>query len=161
MKAKGFRSRIHPTATPRGWMLNASELRREQNPRPLRACVWSAAEFCGRPDRAGIVRTRAKIGLQNLANIFRLVTLDRIAPEQGRNRPQRRRGPGDGRTKASRLRQIELSSRSAPATKHALKGHNSRCPRLTRRAGVVGRGLYADQFKTPSKNGRRTKLCSQ
>ena len=45
-------------------------------------CVRSAAERAARSDvrTIGIVRARAKIGLQNLAyNIRRLVTLERMA----------------------------------------------------------------------------------
>ena len=59
---------------------NASEPRQEQNPCSHRACVRSAAEF-GRIVRTiGIMRARAKIGLQNLAyNMRRLVTLERMA----------------------------------------------------------------------------------
>jgi transposase, IS5 family len=57
------------------------EPQQKQNSRPRRARVRSSADCAGRPDRApiGIVRARAKIGLQNLAyNIRRLVTLEQI-----------------------------------------------------------------------------------
>ena len=60
----------------------ASEPRQEPDTRSHRACVRGAAErACGRIVRTiGVVRARAKIGLQNLAyNIRRLVTLERLA----------------------------------------------------------------------------------
>jgi IS5 family transposase len=85
LRASGFRSRIHRRAT-RNHPLSNAQLKANRNRSKIRARiehVFGAQESSpgGRIVRTiGIVRARAKIGLQNLAyNIRRLVTLERIA----------------------------------------------------------------------------------
>ena len=84
-KASGFKSRIHRRAR-RNHPL--SQAQRERT--ATRARSAPASSMCSEHSRVspggrivrtiGIVRARAKIGLQNLAyNIRRLVTLERIA----------------------------------------------------------------------------------
>jgi transposase, IS5 family len=85
LRASGFKSRIHRRAT-RNHPLSNAQLKANRNRSKIRARiehVFGAQESSpgGRIVRTiGIVRARAKIGLQNLAyNIRRLVTLERIA----------------------------------------------------------------------------------
>src|SRR5207249_221071 len=85
LRASGFKSRIHRRATCNHPLSNA-QLKANRNRSKIRARiehVFGAQESSpgGRIVRTiGIVRARAKIGLQNLAyNIRRLVTLERIA----------------------------------------------------------------------------------
>src|SRR2546422_705526 len=84
LRASGFKSRIHRRAT-RNHPLSNAQLKANRNRSKIRARiehVFGAQESSpgGRIVRTiGIVRARAKIGLQNLAyNIRRLVTLERI-----------------------------------------------------------------------------------
>jgi hypothetical protein len=84
-KAQGFKSRIHVRAA-RGHPLSKAKAEANRKKRRLRAQiehVFGARETSsrGRIVRTiGIVRARAKIGLQNLVyNIHRLVTLERMA----------------------------------------------------------------------------------
>jgi len=85
LRASGFKSRIHRRAI-RNHPLSNAQLKANRNRSKIRARiehVFGAQESSpgGRIVRTiGIVRARAKIGLQNLAyNIRRLVTLERIA----------------------------------------------------------------------------------
>jgi len=85
LKARGFNSRIHRRAS-RNHPLSNAQTRANRAKSRIRARiehVFGAQESSvgGRIVRTiGIVRARAKIGLQNLAyNIRRLVTLDRMA----------------------------------------------------------------------------------
>jgi transposase, IS5 family len=85
LQASGFKSRIHRRAT-RNHPLSDAQVKANRNRSKIRARVehvFGAQETSpgGRIVRTiGIVRARAKIGLQNLAyNIRRLVTLERIA----------------------------------------------------------------------------------
>src|ERR1700704_313463 len=85
LKARGFRSRIHRRAS-RNHPLSNAQTRANRPKSRIRARiehVFGAQQSSagGRIVRTiGIVRARAKIGLQNLAyNIRRLVTLDRMA----------------------------------------------------------------------------------
>jgi transposase, IS5 family len=85
LKARGFRSRIHRRAR-RNHPLSDGQLRANRAKSSIRARiehVFGAQQNSvgGRMVRTiGIVRARAKIGLQNLAyNMRRLVTLDRLA----------------------------------------------------------------------------------
>jgi transposase, IS5 family len=85
LKARGFRSRIHRRAS-RNHPLSDAQTRANRAKSKIRARiehVFGAQESAagGRIVRTiGIVRARAKLGLQNLAyNIRRLVTLDRMA----------------------------------------------------------------------------------
>src|SRR4029453_5656689 len=85
LRASGFKSRIHRRAT-RNHPLSNAQLKANRNRdkiAPRIEHVFGAQEASpgGRIVRTiGIVRARAKIGLQNLAyNIRRLVTLERIA----------------------------------------------------------------------------------
>ncbi|HUJ46087.1 MAG TPA: IS5 family transposase [Rhizomicrobium sp.] len=85
LKAGGFKSRIHRRAA-RNHPLSDAQTRANRNKSRIRARVehvFGAQQTAagGRIVRTiGIVRARAKIGLQNLAyNIRRLVTLQRIA----------------------------------------------------------------------------------
>ena len=85
LKARGFRSRIHRRAN-RNHPLSDAQTRANRAKSRIRARiehVFGAQQnsLGGRIVRTiGIVRARAKIGLQNLAyNIRRLVTLDRMA----------------------------------------------------------------------------------
>ena len=85
LKARGFRSRIHRRAS-RNHPLSDAQTRANRAKSKIRARiehVFGAQESSvgGRIVRTiGIVRARAKIGLQNLAyNMRRLVTLDRMA----------------------------------------------------------------------------------
>jgi IS5 family transposase len=85
LKARGFRSRIHRRAS-RNHPLSDAQTRANRAKSRIRARiehVFGAQQSSvgGRIVRTiGIVRARAKIGLQNLAyNIRRLVTLDRMA----------------------------------------------------------------------------------
>ena len=85
LKASGFNSRIHRRAT-RNHPLSDAQTRANRAKSRIRARiehVFGAQQSSagGRIVRTiGIVRARAKIGLQNLAyNIRRLVTLERIA----------------------------------------------------------------------------------
>src|SRR6266545_1844642 len=85
LRASGFKSRIHRRAT-RNHPLSNAQLKANRKRSKIRARiehVFGAQESSpgGRIVRTiGIVRARAKIGLQNLAyNIRRLVTLERIA----------------------------------------------------------------------------------
>ena len=85
LHAGGFKSRIHVRAT-RKRSLSEAQANANHNRSKIRARVehvFAAQQTAlgGRIERTiGIVRARAKIGLQNLAyNIRRLVTLERIA----------------------------------------------------------------------------------
>ncbi len=85
LKARGFKSRIHVRAT-RGHPLSDAKQEANRKKSQVRARiehVFGAQQSSpgGRIVRTiGIVRARAKIGLQNLAyNIRRLVTLERMA----------------------------------------------------------------------------------
>ena len=85
LKARGFRSRIHRRAS-RNHPLSDAQTRANRAKSKIRARiehVFGAQESSagGRIVRTiGIVRARAKIGLQNLAyNIRRMVTLERMA----------------------------------------------------------------------------------
>ena len=85
LKARGFNSRIHRRAS-RNHPLSNAQTRANRAKSRIRARiehVFGAQESSvgGRIVRTiGIVRARAKIGLQNLAyNMRRLVTLDRMA----------------------------------------------------------------------------------
>ena len=85
LHAGGFKSRIHVRAT-RKRSLSEAQANANRNRSKIRARVehvFAAQQTAlgGRIVRTiGIVRARAKIGLQNLAyNIRRLVTLERIA----------------------------------------------------------------------------------
>jgi len=85
LKVRGFNSRIHRRAS-RNHPLSNAQTRANRAKSRIRARiehVFGAQESSvgGRIVRTiGIVRARAKIGLQNLAyNIRRLVTLDRMA----------------------------------------------------------------------------------
>jgi IS5 family transposase len=85
LKARGFRSRIHRRGR-RNHPLSDAQTRANRAKSSIRARiehVFGAQQSSagGRIVRTiGIVRARAKIGLQNLAyNIRRLVTLDRLA----------------------------------------------------------------------------------
>jgi len=85
LRAGGFKSRIHVRAT-RKRSLSKAHANANHNRSKIRARiehVFAAQQTAlgGRIVRTiGIVRARAKIGLQNLAyNIRRLVTLERIA----------------------------------------------------------------------------------
>ena len=85
LKARGFRSRIHRRAN-RNRPLSDAQTRANRAKSKIRARiehVFGAQESSvgGRIVRTiGIVRARAKIGLQNLAyNIRRMVTLERMA----------------------------------------------------------------------------------
>ena len=85
LRAGGFKSRIHVRAT-RKRSLSQAQANANHNRSKIRARVehvFAAQQTAlgGRIVRTiGIVRARAKIGLQNLAyNIRRLVTLERIA----------------------------------------------------------------------------------
>lgn len=85
LKAQGFRSRIHVRAT-RGHPLSKAKAAANRAKSRIRARiehVFGAQETApgGRLVRTiGIVRVRAKIGLQNFVyNIRRLVTLERMA----------------------------------------------------------------------------------
>ena len=85
LRAGGFKSRIHVRAT-RKHSLSEAQANANRNRSKIRARVehvFAAQQTAlgGRIVRTiGIVRARAKIGLQNLAyNIRRLVTLERIA----------------------------------------------------------------------------------
>jgi IS5 family transposase len=84
-KAQGFKSRIHVRAA-RGHPLSKAKAEANRKKSRLRARVehvFGAQQTSpgGRIVRTiGIVRARAKIGLQNLVyNIHRLVTLERMA----------------------------------------------------------------------------------
>jgi IS5 family transposase len=85
LKARGFRSRIHVRATRNCPLSEAQEAanRRKSKIRARIEHVFGAQQTArgGRLVRTiGIVRARAKIGLQNLVyNIRRLVTLERMA----------------------------------------------------------------------------------
>lgn len=85
LKARGFRSRIHVRATRNCPLSEAQEAanRRKSQIRARIEHVFGAQQTArgGRIVRTiGIVRARAKIGLQNLVyNIRRLVTLERMA----------------------------------------------------------------------------------
>ena len=85
LRAGGFKSHIHVRAT-RKRSLSEAQANANRNRSKIRARVehvFAAQQTAlgGRIVRTiGIVRARAKIGLQNLAyNIRRLVTLERIA----------------------------------------------------------------------------------
>jgi transposase, IS5 family len=85
LKARGFKSRIHARAA-RSHPLSKTEEEANRKKSQVRAHVehvFGAQQTSpgGRIVRTiGIVRTRAKIGLQNLVyNIRRLVTLERMA----------------------------------------------------------------------------------
>jgi IS5 family transposase len=85
LKARGFRSRIHRRAH-RNHPLSDAQTRANRAKSKIRARVEHVfgaqqSSMGGRIVRTiGIVRARAKIGLQNLAyNMRRLVTLDRMA----------------------------------------------------------------------------------
>jgi IS5 family transposase len=85
LQASGFKNRIHRRAT-RNHPLSDAQVKANRNRSKIRARVehvFGAQESSpgGRIVRTiGIVRARAKIGLQNLAyNIRRLMTLERIA----------------------------------------------------------------------------------
>ena len=84
LKAQGFKSRIHVRAA-RGHPLSKAKAEANRKKSQVRARVehvFGAQETSGwRVVRTiGIVRARAKIGLQNLVyNIRRLVTLERMA----------------------------------------------------------------------------------
>ena len=86
LRASGFKSRIHRRAT-RNHPLSNAQLKANRNRSKIRARIEHVFGAQKSPRRAagivrtiGIVRARAKIGLQNLAyNIRRLVTLERIA----------------------------------------------------------------------------------
>ena len=85
LKARGFRSRIHVRATRNHPLLRRRE---EANRKKSKIRVRIEHVFGAQETSAGsrlvrtigIVRARAKIGLQNLVyNVRRLVTLERIA----------------------------------------------------------------------------------
>jgi len=85
LRVRGFRSRIHARAS-RNHPLSEAQQKANRNKSKVRARiehVFGAQQIApgGRLVRTiGIVRARAKIGLQNLAyNIRRLVTLERMA----------------------------------------------------------------------------------
>ena len=85
LKARGFHSRIHRRAS-RNHPLSEAQTRANRKKSAIRARIEHVfgaqqSSLVGRIVRTiGIVRARAKIGLQNLAyNIRRLVTLERIA----------------------------------------------------------------------------------
>lgn len=85
LRARGFRSRIHARAS-RNHPLSEAQHKANRNKSKVRARiehVFGAQQIApgGRLVRTiGIVRARAKIGLQNLTyNIRRLVTLERMA----------------------------------------------------------------------------------
>jgi IS5 family transposase len=85
LKARGFKSRVHRRAA-RNHPLADAQVRANRNRSTIRARVehvFGAQQTApgGRIVRTiGIVRARAKIGLQNLVyNIRRLVTLERLA----------------------------------------------------------------------------------
>ena len=85
LKARGFRSRIHRRAH-RNHPLSDAQTRANRAKSKIRARVEHVfgaqqSSMGGRIVRTiGIMRARAKIGLQNLGyNIRRLVTLERIA----------------------------------------------------------------------------------
>jgi IS5 family transposase len=77
LRASGFKSRIHQRAA-RNHPLSDAQAKANRNRSKIRARV---EHVLGRIVRTiGIVRARAKIGLQNLIyNIRRLMTLERIA----------------------------------------------------------------------------------
>jgi IS5 family transposase len=85
LKARGFKSRIHERATRSHALSNAKQEanRKKSQVRARIEHVFGAQQTSpgGRIVRTiGIIRARAKIGLQNLAyNIRRLVTLERMA----------------------------------------------------------------------------------
>ena len=85
LRARGLRSRIHQRAS-RGHALSKVEQKANRQKSKIRARiehVFGAQQTSpgGRIVRTiGIMRAKAKIGLQNLAyNIRRLVTLERLA----------------------------------------------------------------------------------
>src|SRR3954464_1371592 len=89
LKARGFRSRIHRRAS-RNHPLSDGQTRANRAKSAIRARIEHVfgaqqSSMGGRIVRTiGIVRARAKIGLQNLAyNMRRLVTLDRMAAAWG------------------------------------------------------------------------------
>ena len=82
LKAQGFKSRIHVRAA-RGHPLSKAKAEANRKKSQVRARVehvFGAQETSRVVRTIGIVRARAKIGLQNLVyNIRRLVTLERMA----------------------------------------------------------------------------------
>ena len=134
LKARGFRSRIHRRAH-RNHPLSDAQTRANRAKSRIRARiehVFGAQQVSagGRIVRTiGIVRARAKIGLQNFAyNIRRLMTLDRMAAALGGVCPQRPNGPA-GR-----------QSKPASATDHARNRFSIRPGDQIRAVNVIVRG---------------------
>src|SRR3982075_3936616 len=129
LRASGFKSRIHQRAA-RNHPLSDAQAKANRNRSKIRARVehvFGAQETSpgGRIVRTiGIVRARAKIGLQNLTyNIRRLMTLERIAAACESGDRSKRLESGDGRTKGSRAGRttLENSYQSALVANHAAK----------------------------------------
>src|ERR1700704_1003948 len=129
LRASGFKSRIHQRAA-RNHPLSDAQAKANRNRSKIRARVehvFGAQETSpgGRIVRTiGIVRARAKIGLQNLTyNIRRLMTLERIAAALGWSPLEAfgKRRRADIRQPRRRHVTLENSYQSALVANHAAK----------------------------------------